>query len=127
MSADGEEMANACKCFPLSSSDGFSISGGSQSSIDLSQINLALANATHPMSTVARNRARTRARGTAHRRKYSKSRISRLSVYETIEEEMSSLAQSLSSKNSPTTRQLVFIVDSDTNFIHSKLEGSMTT
>ena len=108
---------------PLSSSDGSSISGGSQSSIDLSQIDLALANATHPMSTVGRNRARTRARGTGHRRRYSKSHISRSSVYETIEEEMSSPAQSLSSKKStPTSRQLVYIVDSDTMSIRSKPE-----
>ncbi|KAF8814601.1 hypothetical protein BYT27DRAFT_7249906 [Phlegmacium glaucopus] len=111
---------------PLSSSEGSS--GGSQSSIDLSQINIALSNATHPMSTVARNRARARARGTGHRRRYSKSHISRSSVYETIEEEMSnasSPAQSLlSKKSSPTTRQPVFIVDSDTASIHSKPEES---
>lgn len=111
---------------PLSSSDGSSNSGGSQSSIDLSQIDFALSNATHPLSTVARTRARTR--GTGHRRRYSKSHISRSSVYETIEEERSnpsSPAQSLlSKKSSPTTRQPVFIVDSDTVSIHSKPEES---
>lgn len=113
---------------PLSSSDGSSISGGSQSSIDLSQINIALSNATHPMSTVARDRARARARGTGHRRRYSKSHISRSSVYETIEEEMSNASTSpaptlLSKKSSPTTRQPIFVVDSDTvGSIHSKPE-----
>ena len=48
------------------SSDGSSNSGGSQSSIDLSQINFALSNAMHPMPTAGRNRARARARGTGH-------------------------------------------------------------
>ncbi len=50
---------------PLSNSDGSSNSGGSQSSIDLSQLNIALSNATHPMLNIARNRARARARGTS--------------------------------------------------------------
>ena len=63
----------------LSSSDGSSISERSQSSIELSQIDL---NAMHPTSTAARNRARTRARGTGHRRRYSESHISRSSAYE---------------------------------------------
>ena len=71
---------------PLSHSDGSSISGKSQSSIDLSQIDFALSNATHPMPIVGRNRVGARARGTSHRRRYSKSHISRSSVYETIEE-----------------------------------------
>ena len=113
---------------PLSASDGSSNSGGSQSSIDLSQIDFAFSNATHPMSTVARNRARARARGTGHRRRYSKSHISRSSVYETIEEEMSNASSPakslLSKKSSPTTRQPVFIVDSDTASVHSKPEES---
>ena len=114
---------------PLSSSDGSSISGESQSSIDLSQIDFALSNATHPMPTVGRNRARARARGTGHRRRYSKSHISRSSVYETIEEEMSNASLSpahslLSKKSTPTTRQPVFVVDSDTVSIHSKPEES---
>ena len=110
---------------PLSSSDGSSISGGSQSSIDLSQIDFALSNATHPMHTIGRNR---RARGTGHRRRYSKSHISRSSVYETIEEEMSNASSPanslLSKKSSPTTRQPVFVVDSDTVSIHSKPDES---
>ena len=113
---------------PLSSSDGSSNSGGSQSSIDLSQIDFALSNVTHPMPTVGRNRARARARGTGHRRRYSKSHISRTSVYETIEEEMSNASSPakslLSKKSSPTTRQPVFVVDSDTVSIHSKPEES---
>ena len=114
---------------PLSSSDGSSNSGGSQSSIDLSQINFALSNATHPMPTAGRNRARARARGTGHRRRYSKSHISRSSVYETIEEEMSNASSSpaqslLSKKSSPTTRQPILVVDSDTVSIHSKPEES---
>ncbi|KAH9487444.1 hypothetical protein JR316_0001520 [Psilocybe cubensis] len=118
---------------PLSASDGSSISGGSQSSIDLAQINIALSNATHPMSTVARNHARTRARarGAGHRRRYSKSHVSRSSVYETIEEELqsshSSPAHSLPSKKSsddPTTTQGVFIVDSDTASLNSRPEES---
>ncbi|PPQ91217.1 hypothetical protein CVT25_001175 [Psilocybe cyanescens] len=120
---------------PLSASDGSSISGGSQSSIDLSHINIALSNATHPMSTITRNnvRARARARGAGHRRRYSKSHVSRSSVYETIEEEMlnsnhTSPAHSVPSKKSstsPTTRQAVFIVDSDTASLSSKPEESV--
>ena len=44
-------------------------------------------------------------------------------MYETIEEEMSSPAQSLSSrKSSPTTPQLIYIMDSDTLSMHSKPE-----
>ena len=110
---------------PLLSSGRSSISGRSQSSIDLSQIDLALANAMHPMSTIGRNWSRTHAQGTGHRRRYSKSHISCSSMYETIEEEMSSPAQSLSSKKStPMTCQLVYIVDSDTKSIHSKPEES---
>jgi len=62
---------------PLSASDGSSNSGGSQSSIDLSQLNIALANATHPMSNIARNRAHACAHGTGHCRRYSKAHMSR--------------------------------------------------
>lgn len=62
---------------PLSASDGSSNSGGFQSSIDLSQLNIALANATHPMSNIARNRAHARAHGTGHCRRYSKAHMSR--------------------------------------------------
>ena len=110
---------------PLSSSDGSSNSGGSQSSIDFSEINLGFSNATHPMSTVVRNRARTRARGTGHRRRYSKSHISRSSVYETIKEEISNASSPAQPKrSSPTTRQPVFVLDSDTVSVHLKPEES---
>ncbi|KAF8957811.1 hypothetical protein BDZ97DRAFT_2061970 [Flammula alnicola] len=113
---------------PLSASDDSSISEGSQSSIDLSQINVTLSNATHPMSTFSMNRVRARARSTGHRQRYSKAHISRSSVYETIEEEMMSShsfspAQSLlSKKSSATTRQPIFIVDHDTVSINSQSE-----
>jgi len=133
---------------PLSiASDVSSLSGGSQSSIDLSQINIALANATHPMSsghsrtTGVGPRTRARAPGTGHRRRYSKAHMSRSSVYETIEEELVSSASSGSAnsspshsisllasttkklgqvttnpnkEDSPTTRQSIYVVDSDT-------------
>lgn len=112
---------------PLSASDGSSVSGGSQSSIDLSQLNIALANATHPMSNIARSRSRARARGTGHRRRYSKAHMSRSSVYETIEEENPNVASPesmMSKKDDPTTRQAIIVVDSDTASIHSKTEES---
>ena len=101
---------------PLSSSDGCSsMSEGSQSSIDLSQLNIILSNATHPMTTAGRSRTRARARGHGHRRRISQARASRSSVYETIEEEMSiasSPARSLLSKKGSTTAcQPIFIVD----------------
>lgn len=112
---------------PLSASDGSSTSGGSQSSIDLSHLNRILANTTHPMSSATmQQRDRTRARGQGHRRRISEARMSRSSVYETIEEEMYSpndtpLSQSTASKkSSPTAIQPVFIVDpSDSASIHS--------
>ncbi|KAF9457373.1 hypothetical protein BDZ94DRAFT_1175700 [Collybia nuda] len=101
---------------PLSSSDGFSsMSEGSQSSIDLSHVNMILANATHPMTTTARQRVRARARGHGHRRRASQARASRSSVYETIQEEMSSPDPSpMSKKSSPTVCQPIFIVEPDT-------------
>ena len=56
---------------------------------------------------------------------FSKSHISRSSVYETIEEEMSNaLSPAQSKRSSPTTRQPVFVVDSDTVSVHSKPEES---
>ncbi|KAF9560634.1 hypothetical protein CPC08DRAFT_466596 [Agrocybe pediades] len=132
---------------PLSvASDVSSVSGGSQSSIDLSQINIALSNATYPSAsghtrtTGVGPRTRARAPGTGHRRRYSKAHMSRTSVYETIEEERVSSASSESAQSSPsnsvsfpasatkklnnglesnkedspTTRQSIYIVDSDT-------------
>ncbi|KAF8872637.1 hypothetical protein BD779DRAFT_1572174 [Infundibulicybe gibba] len=109
---------------PLSSSDGSSISGGSQSSIDLSDVNMILANATHPMSISARDRVRARARGHGHRRRYSQARASRTSVYETIEEEMSnpsSPARSFLAKASPTMTQPVYIVEPETDMTHNSI------
>lgn len=113
---------------PLSLSDGASISEGSQSSIDIAQLSIALTSATSPVSTVATARARAIAHGTGHRRRYSKSHVSRSSVYETIEEEMMSShhgspANSIL-KDSPTTRQAVYIVDSDTASINSRPDES---
>ncbi|KAF5393347.1 hypothetical protein D9757_000790 [Collybiopsis confluens] len=98
---------------PLSASDGSSTSGGSQSSIDLSQLNRMLASTNYPTTL----RERARARGEGHRRRISEARMSRTSVYETIQEEMSSpsdtpLSQSTASrKSSPTAIQPVFVVD----------------
>ncbi|KAH7906866.1 hypothetical protein BJ138DRAFT_568044 [Hygrophoropsis aurantiaca] len=84
---------------PLSLSDGYSsFSDGSQSSIDLSQVNYMLSNATHPLSNAALDRVRPRARGQGHRRRISQARASRASIYETIEEEMTT---SLSPMSSP--------------------------
>ncbi|KAH7918158.1 hypothetical protein BV22DRAFT_1200072 [Leucogyrophana mollusca] len=84
---------------PLSISDGYSsFSDGSQSSIDLSQVNHRLSNATHPLSNAALDRVRPRARGHGHRRSISRTRDSRASIYETIEEEMTT---SLSPVSSP--------------------------
>ncbi|KAG5650532.1 hypothetical protein H0H81_011921 [Sphagnurus paluster] len=104
---------------PLSISDGFSsMDEGSQSSIDLSHVNFALANATHPISTIARNRVRARARGQGHRRRASHARASRSSVYETIQEEMSPSPirpSDVASKfDSPTICQPIFIVEPET-------------
>ncbi|CDO70210.1 hypothetical protein BN946_scf184942.g10 [Trametes cinnabarina] len=90
---------------PLSSSDGSSISGGSQSSIDLGHLNTILANATHPSSSIARTRTRARARGMGHRRRIEQARMSRSSVYETIQEEASVLSSSPSPKQ-PTPQSV---------------------
>lgn len=82
---------------PLSMSDGYSsFSEGSLSSIDLSQLNVLLSNATHPPSNAAFDRARPHARG--HRRRISQARASRTSIYETIEEELTSSLSSMSSE-----------------------------
>ncbi|ESK93500.1 hypothetical protein Moror_1670 [Moniliophthora roreri MCA 2997] len=108
---------------PLSISDGSSISEGSQSSIDIAHLQEILANTSHPASLRPRNRAR--ARGQGHRRRISQARASRSSVYETIEEELSSPESSpnnsfsMSKKSSPTAIQPVFIVDPETSSVHS--------
>ena len=118
---------------PLSSSDGSSISGGSQSSIDIGQLNTLLTNASHPTSGVARARARTRARGTGHRRRIDQARMSRSSVYETIEEEASVLANSPSPQRptpqslakqaiDPMTNDSVYVVECDGDSIYSEYD-----
>ncbi|KAJ7058075.1 hypothetical protein C8F01DRAFT_1149410 [Mycena amicta] len=100
---------------PLSSAENSSMSDGSQSSIDMSEVSIRLANTTHPVSSSSRTRAR--ARGNGHRRRMSaaQSRASRSSVYETIHEEYSSPAPSHGSKksSSPTACQGVFVVPAD--------------
>ncbi|KAK0199510.1 hypothetical protein DFS33DRAFT_1388474 [Desarmillaria ectypa] len=104
---------------PLSSSDGSSMSEGSQSSIDLEEINVALTDTTHPMSSPQRNRVRARARGHGHRRRHSQTQTSR-SVYETIQEEASPMSSPGTRKSSsPTAIESVFVVDEDTASIHS--------
>ncbi|KAI8973078.1 hypothetical protein BD414DRAFT_447875 [Trametes punicea] len=115
---------------PLSSSDGSSVSGGSQSSIDLGQLNTILANVTHPSSGVARTRTRARARGMGHRRRIEQARMSRSSVYETIQEEASVLSSSPSPKHpvpqsvakqvaSPLINNSVYIVDADSESVYT--------
>jgi len=76
---------------------------------------------------MGRSQARVRARGKGHRRRYSKSHVSRSSVYETIEEEVGpSPSRSLASKKDDTTRrQAIFVIDSDTLSVHSKGEESV--
>ena len=101
---------------PPLSTDGSSISGGSQSSIDLGHLNSLLANSSLPMSnpSAARTRTRLRARGQGHRRRYS-ARISRRSVYETIEEEtnISPARTMMTAKSATPTTQPVIVITSD--------------
>lgn len=105
---------------PLSSSDGSSMSEGSQSSIDLEEIDVALTNATHRTSSNQRNRVRARGRGHGHCRRYSHTQASKSSIYETIQEEASPMFSSGTQKNSsPTAIRPVFVVDEDTTSIHS--------
>ncbi|KAH7884200.1 hypothetical protein F5I97DRAFT_1671717 [Phlebopus sp. FC_14] len=122
---------------PLSISDGYSsVSDGSQSSIDLSQVNLMLSNVTHPLSANF-DRVRPRGRGHGHRRRISQARASRTSIYETIEEELTSSLSPISSPDhsvpgsATKTVQLpesvtktlgprqVFVVDAETSSIDS--------
>ncbi|KAG7440055.1 uncharacterized protein BT62DRAFT_938390 [Guyanagaster necrorhizus] len=105
---------------PLSPADGSSMSEGSQSSIDLEEINAALTNATHPMSSVQHNRVRARARGHGHRQRFSHAPTSRSSVYETIQEEATPMSSPDKQKaSSHAAIQPVFVVDEDTASIHS--------
>jgi len=116
---------------PLSMSDGFSsMDEGSVSSIDLSQMNFALANATHPMSTLYRHRMRTCARGHGHRRRASQAirHSRRSSVYETTEEEIADTVSppklpATSVKDNATIRQPIFVVDSDAASIDRSTES----
>ncbi|KAF8322436.1 hypothetical protein F5887DRAFT_1186100 [Amanita rubescens] len=94
----GRSRSNTCTSSsgadtPSLSSDGSSISGGSQSSIDLAQLNSLLTNSTRSLmsNASAARRTRLRARGQGHRHRYS-ARVSRHSVYETIEEDNASPA-----------------------------------
>ncbi|KAH9896427.1 hypothetical protein C8Q73DRAFT_788785 [Cubamyces lactineus] len=115
---------------PLSASDGSSVSGGSQSSIDLGHLNTILTNVTQPTSGVARARTRARARGMGHRRRIEQARMSRSSVYETIQEEASVLSSSPSPKHptpqsvtkqgaTPLVNNSVYIVEGDSESIYS--------
>jgi hypothetical protein len=116
---------------PLSVEDGSSLSDGSQSSIDLSHVNVMLSNTSHPVPTTAQDRARARARGHGHRRRISEARASRTSIYETIEEEMTSSSNlptsphsSLDDKTSVNDlthgRSSVFVVDPDSAYPDSR-------
>ncbi|KAI0266456.1 hypothetical protein BC834DRAFT_129548 [Gloeopeniophorella convolvens] len=105
---------------PLSTSgEASSVASESISSIDLSRLNASLMNMSHPM--IMQPRARVRSRGHGHRRRMSNIRISRASVYETIEEEMSSANSTpvtdrfLDTKAplSPVVDDSVVIVDAD--------------
>ncbi|KAF6741921.1 hypothetical protein DFP72DRAFT_1110853, partial [Ephemerocybe angulata] len=121
---------------PLSACDGYgsSISGASFSSIDTLDMNTALSNAMHPTSTLASARARARDHGHGHRRRYSKAHVSRSSVYETIEEELSSSSPSSDAESvygsttkkllhqSPNDSTAVYVVGSDTESIHNPEE-----
>ncbi|KAJ7831679.1 hypothetical protein B0H14DRAFT_2592484 [Mycena olivaceomarginata] len=112
---------------PLSSAEGSSMSDGSRSSIDLSQINVALSNTTHPMSS-STTAARMRARGCGHghRRCYSAAptRASRSSVYETIQEERGTPSTIGSRKSSsPTACQGIYIVDPDSGSVDLSADG----
>ncbi|KAI0323710.1 hypothetical protein GY45DRAFT_1376123 [Cubamyces sp. BRFM 1775] len=79
---------------------------------------------------VARARRRARARGMGHRRRIEQARMSRSSVYETIEEEASVLSSSPSPKHptpqsvakqvaSPLVNNSVYTVDGDSESIYS--------
>lgn len=107
----------------MSCSDGSSISGGSQSSIDVGQLSSMLSNYARPAGGLASARVRARARGTGHRRRFSQTRASRSSVYETIQEESTVFSSSPSPLRlpspppkiaSPLMNNSIFVVDSDT-------------
>ncbi|KAH9846904.1 hypothetical protein C2E23DRAFT_872120 [Lenzites betulinus] len=126
---------------PLSCSDGSSISGGSQSSIDLGHLNTILTNVSQPSSVIARARTRARARGMGHRRRIDEARMSRSSVYETIQEEASVISSSPSEKHptpqsvakhsvvNPLNNSSVYIVEGDSDSVYGEWDeehGIMT-
>ncbi|KAH9003289.1 hypothetical protein EDB86DRAFT_2846246 [Lactarius hatsudake] len=103
---------------PLSSSgETSSVASDSISSIDLSRVNLSLT--SYP--SIVQPRTRIRSRGSGHRRRISGIRISRTSVYETIEEEMSAIStpvldgfpDSVKAPLSPVIDDNVIVVDPD--------------
>ncbi|KAG1727136.1 hypothetical protein EDB19DRAFT_1914356 [Suillus lakei] len=130
-------MSSGAETPPLSISDGYSsFSEGSQSSIDLSHVNCMLSNGTHPLSNITLDRVRPRARGHGHQRRISQARLSRTSIYETIEEELTtslpptsslhslpgSAAKTVQLPNSATKtigRAPVFIADPETASVDS--------
>jgi serine/arginine repetitive matrix protein 2 len=122
---------------PLSAADNSSVSGSSESSIDVSHLTMLLANVTHPAPSFAA--ARARARGHGHRRRISQARASRSSVYETIEEEDNSVVLGLAPRlddiaaspvlDVPTpipdisnSNQSVIVVDSDADSPRSSID-----
>lgn len=98
------------------------------SSLDLSDVGGMLPHTTQSILTLQNPRPRARARGHGHRRRYSHMRSSRSgSIYETIQEELSSFESSpaqsiLTQSTSPIESQPVFIVDSDTASIYSNVD-----
>ncbi|TCD61190.1 hypothetical protein EIP91_008796, partial [Steccherinum ochraceum] len=131
--------ASGAETPPLSSSDGSSISGDSQSSIDIGHLSSILSTFDPPTSGIARARARARARGTGHRRRISQARASRSSVYETIQEEPYVLSSSPTASPAPSARSgpadgtkvlspvvdnSVYIVDSDTQSMGGSIDWS---
>ncbi|KAF8269417.1 hypothetical protein EI94DRAFT_1725227 [Lactarius quietus] len=105
---------------PLSpSGETSSVASDSISSIDLSQVNLSLTNMSYPLIMQPRARIRSRGSGHRHSRRISGIRISRSSVYETIEEEMSVIntpvldrfPESAKTNLSPVVDDNVIVVD----------------
>jgi serine/arginine repetitive matrix protein 2 len=86
---------------PLSISDDYSsISEGSQSNIDLSQVNYMLSNVTRPLSNDTLDSVRPRTRGHGQPQGMSQSCASQTSIYETIEEELTTSVSPTSSPQS---------------------------
>ncbi|KAG1847994.1 hypothetical protein C8R48DRAFT_779063 [Suillus tomentosus] len=125
-SCAGRSRSNTCTSMssgaetPPLSMDGYStFSEGSQSSIDLSHVNYMLSDVTHPLSNATLDRVRPRARGHGHQRRISQARASRTSIYETIEEELTtSLAPTSSLQSLPSSAtKKVQLPDSTTKTI----------